>query len=74
MYLYLNGYKIVIKIQLFLIVQQLGYIYLCNYGYYKMKISINGKMQSFDKEVLTFETLIKEINFAGRRFAIESND
>jgi sulfur carrier protein len=38
-----------------------------------MKISINGKMQSFDKEVLTFETLIKEINLEGRRFAIERN-
>lgn len=38
-----------------------------------MKISINGKMQSFDKEVLTFETLIKEINLKGRRFAIERN-
>lgn len=38
-----------------------------------MKISINGKMQYFDKEVLTFETLIKEINLEGRRFAIERN-
>ena len=38
-----------------------------------MKISINGKMQSFDKDVLTFETLIKEINLEGRRFAIERN-
>ena len=38
-----------------------------------MKITINGKMQSFDKEVLTFETLIKEINLEGRRFAIERN-
>ena len=38
-----------------------------------MKISINGKMQSFDKEVLTFENLIKEINLEGRRFAIERN-
>jgi sulfur carrier protein len=38
-----------------------------------MKISINGKMQSFDKKVLTFETLIKEINLEGRRFAIERN-
>jgi sulfur carrier protein len=38
-----------------------------------MKISINGKMQSFDKEVLTFESLIKEINLEGRRFAIERN-
>ena len=38
-----------------------------------MKISINGKMQSFDKEVLTFETLIKEINLEGRRFAIHRN-
>ena len=38
-----------------------------------MKISINGKMQSFDKEVLTFETLVKEINLEGRRFAIERN-
>lgn len=38
-----------------------------------MKISINGKMQSFNKEVLTFETLIKEINLEGRRFAIERN-
>ena len=38
-----------------------------------MKISINGKMQSFDKEVLTFDTLIKEINLEGRRFAIERN-
>ena len=38
-----------------------------------MNISINGKMQSFDKEVLTFETLIKEINLEGRRFAIERN-
>ena len=38
-----------------------------------MKISINGKMQSYDKEVLTFETLIKEINLEGRRFAIERN-
>ena len=38
-----------------------------------MKISINGKMQSFHKEVLTFETLIKEINLEGRRFAIERN-
>jgi|TARA_B100001057_G_scaffold266749_1_gene266902 sulfur carrier protein len=38
-----------------------------------MKISINGKIQSFDKEVLTFETLIKEINLEGRRFAIERN-
>ena len=38
-----------------------------------MKISINGKMQSFDKEVLTFATLIKEINLEGRRFAIERN-
>ena len=38
-----------------------------------MKISINGKMQYFDKEVLTFENLIKEINLEGRRFAIERN-
>jgi sulfur carrier protein len=38
-----------------------------------MKISINGKMQFFDKEVLTFETLIREINLEGRRFAIERN-
>ena len=38
-----------------------------------MKISINGEMQSFDKEVLTFENLIKEINLEGRRFAIERN-
>ena len=38
-----------------------------------MKISINGKIQSFDKDVLTFETLIKEINLEGRRFAIERN-
>mgnify|MGYP001473678389 FL=1 len=38
-----------------------------------MKISINGKMQFFDKKVLTFETLIKEINLEGRRFAIERN-
>ena len=38
-----------------------------------MKITINGKMQSFNKEVLTFETLIKEINLEGRRFAIERN-
>ena len=38
-----------------------------------MKISINGKIQSFNKEVLTFETLIKEINLEGRRFAIERN-
>ena len=38
-----------------------------------MKISINGKMQSFDKDVLTFEILIKEINLEGRRFAIERN-
>ena len=38
-----------------------------------MKISINGKMQSFDKEVPTFENLIKEINLEGRRFAIERN-
>ena len=30
-------------------------------------------MQSFNKEVLTFETLIKEINLEGRRFAIERN-
>ena len=38
-----------------------------------MKININGKMQSFDTDVLTFETLIKEINLEGRRFAIERN-
>ena len=38
-----------------------------------MKIIINGKMQFFDKKVLTFETLIKEINLEGRRFAIERN-
>ena len=38
-----------------------------------MKISINGKLQFFDKKVLTFETLIKEINLEGRRFAIERN-
>jgi sulfur carrier protein len=38
-----------------------------------MKISINGKMQSFDKDVLTFEALIKKINLEGRRFAIERN-
>tara|TARA_B100001059_G_scaffold230695_1_gene265292 strand:- start:866 stop:1069 length:204 start_codon:yes stop_codon:yes gene_type:complete len=38
-----------------------------------MKISINGKIQSFDKDVLTFENLIKEINLEGRRFAIERN-
>ena len=38
-----------------------------------MKISINRKLQSFDKKVLTFETLIKEINLEGRRFAIERN-
>ena len=38
-----------------------------------MKISINGKIQSFDKDILTFENLIKEINLEGRRFAIERN-
>ena len=38
-----------------------------------MKISINGKMQSFDKDVLTFEAIIKKINLEGRRFAIERN-
>ena len=38
-----------------------------------MKVSINGKIQSFDKDVLTFENLIKEINLEGRRFAIERN-
>ena len=38
-----------------------------------MKISINGKMQSFDTDVLTFEALIKKINLEGRRFAIERN-
>ena len=38
-----------------------------------MKISINRKLQSFDKKVLTFEHLIKEINLEGRRFAIERN-
>lgn len=38
-----------------------------------MKISINGKMRSFDNDVLTFETLIKEIKLEGRRFAIERN-
>ena len=38
-----------------------------------MKISINGKLQFFDKKVLTVETLIKEINLGGRRFAIERN-
>tara|TARA_B100000035_G_scaffold134321_1_gene114323 strand:+ start:73998 stop:74201 length:204 start_codon:yes stop_codon:yes gene_type:complete len=38
-----------------------------------MKISINGKIQSFDEKILTFEDLIKEINLKGQRFAIERN-
>ncbi|MDC0877448.1 sulfur carrier protein ThiS [Methylophilaceae bacterium] len=38
-----------------------------------MKISINGKIENFDTDILTFESLIKELNLAGKRFAIERN-
>ena len=38
-----------------------------------MKISINGKIKVFYTDILTFESLVKELNLVGKRFAIEKN-
>ena len=53
--------------------RQISYIYLLNHGYYRMKISLNGKIQHFNDNDLTFDALITRLNLTGKRFAIERN-